>query len=107
MEWIKAESEIKGACHLLNEKIYKRLARNLWKESEERIYKTGKLYACQELFRDAYIKNFECFVAIPKMKKACRYFEFIKVGEFLFKFVKSNRNQHFYYELLSGEARNG
>lgn len=100
VEWRNGACQVKGAGEMLNEKLYKRLAVKLRRESEERIYKHGEQYFCQELFRDAAVRGAECLVSPPRAWRCFDVHDFIRIGEAIFKLVKKDgRNQHFSYEL--------
>lgn len=105
--WIPGGEEVEDACTLLNEKMYKRLAKKCLKESTERVYKSGETYYCQDLYRDSHVKQLPCFVMNEKMKRALPYYEYIKLGEFIFKVFKVFvRDQRVQYKLITGPQLN-
>jgi hypothetical protein len=100
VRWTDAEAEVRGAAHLLNEKIYKKLAVRIRRKSENRIYRQGELYSCQELFRDSHVKGLSCMVSPPFEWRCCDIHDFISVGEHVFKLVKKDgKNQRLFYAL--------
>lgn len=99
MKW--KPGEIDGACELLNERVYKRLAKKCHTESMLRQYVPGKKYYCQSLYRDARVKGLHCLVSVAvKRKSGLECPEFIKVGLDIFRCVKIDCfQQHCIYEL--------
>lgn len=101
------KKDVEGAVELLNEKLYKSLARKLYKESNERIYDTSDLkkeYSCQELFRDSHVKKQPIFVMNKLTTKngTVEYYEYIFIGDINFKIHRiDNQRQHIWYTIVN------
>ncbi len=99
--WLSGEKEVKSACHLLTDAIYKGLSKKLRKESEDREYRDGIMYSCQALFRDTHVKNVDCKISEEVTTKGGLTFPvYIAVGLLIFKLQKiDGYRQHANYSL--------
>lgn len=99
-------AEVKGACELLNKRIFKRLARKLFIESLFRKYVIGEKYSSQDLYRDSFVKGLPCMVSMTvKRKKDMQTPEYIKVGKWTFVNVKIDTFlQHTSYTLITNNS---
>lgn len=104
INWQDASSEIESNSWVFDEILYKRLARKTRAECEQREYAYGMKYAGASLFHDAFIKKLPAFTANPKSYRGHDYYEFIKIGEFVFKMFSYNKlNKYFHYVLQEKE----
>lgn len=99
--WKSSEKEVKAACHLLNESIYKRQSVKWRKESECREYASGNFYSCQDLYRDAHVKGLSCFISEESKTRGLISTPVnIKLGELVFVLAKIDcTKQHCLYKL--------